>query len=85
TVKPEDIGKIDWFFSDIICYPEKLLELVLAWQKSGLCENFVCTIKFQGATDFGTLKKFQALENATVRHLRHNKHEVTVWIKKSSS
>ena len=85
TVKPEDIGKIDWFFSDIICYPEKLLELVLAWQKSGLCENFVCTIKFQGATDFVTLKKFQALENATVRHLRHNKHEVTVWIKKSSS
>lgn len=85
SVKPENIGAIDWFFSDIICYPEKLLELVLAWQASGLCKNFVCTIKFQGKTDFETLKRFQALENAHVKHLFHNKHEVTVWIKTSSS
>lgn len=84
TVKPEDIGAIDWFFSDIICYPEKLLELVLAWQSSGLCRNFVCTIKFQGETDFETLKRFQALQNSHVQHLYHNKHEVTVWIRTSS-
>lgn len=84
SLKPEDIGAIDWFFSDIICYPEKLLELVQAWQSSGLCRNFVCTIKFQGKTDFETLKKFQTLENAHVKHLYHNKHEVTVWIKTSS-
>ncbi|XGC81408.1 SAM-dependent methyltransferase [Bdellovibrio bacteriovorus] len=84
TVKPEDIGAIDWFFSDIICYPEKLLELVQQWQNSGLCRNFVCTIKFQGKTDFATLKKFQSMENAKVQHLYHNKHEVTVWIKTSS-
>lgn len=80
NVKPEDIGKIDWFFSDIICYPEKLLELVQNWQASGLCKNFVCTIKFQGKTDFETLKKFQEMENSRVQHLFHNKHEVTVWI-----
>lgn len=85
NVKPEDIGAIDWFFSDIICYPEKLFELVQAWQKSGLCSNFVCTIKFQGKTDFETLKKFQAMENSRVQHLYHNKHEVTVWIKTSST
>lgn len=84
TVKPQDIGAIDWFFSDIICYPEKLLELVQEWQNSGLCRNFVCTIKFQGETDFVTLKKFQSMENAKVQHLFHNKHEVTVWIKTSS-
>lgn len=84
NVKPEDIGAIDWFFSDIICYPEKLFELVQTWQRSGLCANFVCTIKFQGKTDFVTLKKFLSLENARVQHLYHNKHEVTVWIKTSS-
>ncbi|MEN0057870.1 MAG: SAM-dependent methyltransferase [Bdellovibrio sp.] len=84
TVKPEDIGPIDWFYSDIICYPEKLYELVRLWQNSGLCQNFVCTIKFQGQTDYETLKKFQALDHACVRHLFHNKHEVTVWIKTSS-
>ncbi|HWU42920.1 MAG TPA: hypothetical protein VN132_05760, partial [Bdellovibrio sp.] len=75
---------IDWFFSDIICYPEKLLELVKNWQSSGLCSNFVCTIKFQGKTDFETLEAFQSLENAHVQHLYHNKHEVTLWIRKSS-
>lgn len=84
TVKPEDIGKIDWFFSDIICYPDKLFELVTAWKETGLCENFVCTIKFQGETDFQTLEKFKAQENTRIQHLHHNKHEVTVWISKSS-
>lgn len=84
NVKPQDIGAIDWFFSDIICYPEKLYELVCEWQSSGLCSNFVCTIKFQGKTDFETLKKFQALENTHIKHLHHNKHEVTVWIARSS-
>ncbi len=84
SLKPEDLGAIDWFFSDIICYPEKLLELVKSWQASGLCANFVCTIKFQGKTDFETLKAFQQIGNARVLHLHHNKHEVTVWIKTSS-
>jgi 23S rRNA (cytidine2498-2'-O)-methyltransferase len=84
TVQPSDIGPVDWFFSDIICYPEKLLELVQIWKSSGLCENFVCTIKFQGETDFETLTRFQEMQNARVLHLHHNKHEVTVWIKKSS-
>lgn len=84
TVKPEDLGFIDWFFSDIICYPEKLFELVQDWQCSGLCKNFVCTIKFQGTTDFEVLNKFKALPNTRVQHLFHNKHEVTVWIQTSS-
>lgn len=84
-VKPEDLGAIDWFYSDIICYPEKLFELVQTWQASGLCSNFVCTIKFQGQTDFATMKKFLALENTRILHLHHNKHEVTVWITAPSS
>lgn len=84
NVKPEDIGAIDWFFSDIICYPEKLLELVQSWQNSGLCSNFVCTIKFQGKTDFEALAAFQRLENSRIQHLHHNKHEVTLWIRTSS-
>ncbi len=81
NINPQDLGKIDWFFSDIICYPEKLLQLVKNWQNSGLCSNFVCTIKFQKETDFNTLKEFQNMENARVQHLYANKHEVTVWIK----
>jgi 23S rRNA (cytidine2498-2'-O)-methyltransferase len=79
SLKPEEVGPVDWFFSDIICYPEKLLELVEKWRDSGLCPRFVCTIKFQGATDFATLAKFAAIPNSRLVHLYVNKHEVT-WI-----
>lgn len=79
SLKPEDVGPIDWFFSDIICYPEKLLELVQRWRASGLCRRFVCTIKFQGESDFGALEKFAGIEHSRLIHLFVNKHEVT-WI-----
>ena len=79
TLKPQDIGPVDWLFSDIICYPARLLELVEEWRASGLCKNFVCTIKFQGETDWETLAKFQKIPNSRIIHLVHNKHEVT-WI-----
>jgi 23S rRNA (cytidine2498-2'-O)-methyltransferase len=77
TLKPEDTGPVDWLFSDIICYPQRLLELVQVWLKSGLAKNFVCTIKFQGETDFQALRAFRAIPGSQIRHLFVNKHEVT--------
>lgn len=78
-LRPQHVGKIDWFFSDIICYPDKLYELVMRWRESGLVDNFACTIKFQQPTDFETLMKFKAIPGSRVVHLSCNKHEVT-WI-----
>ncbi|MBC7711746.1 MAG: hypothetical protein H7177_00305 [Rhizobacter sp.] len=78
-LRPQHVGHLDWFFSDIICYPDKLLELVTRWMESGLVDNFACTIKFQKPTDFETLFKFKAIPNSRVVHLSCNKHEVT-WI-----
>ncbi len=78
-LRPQHVGHLDWFFSDIICYPDKLLELVTRWRESGLVDNFACTIKFQQPTDFETLFKFKAIPNSRVVHLSCNKHEVT-WI-----
>jgi 23S rRNA (cytidine2498-2'-O)-methyltransferase len=75
-LKPADIGKVDWFFSDIICYPEKLLELIQVWLASGMVEKMVCTIKFQGDADYSILKKFQEIDGSRLIHLYHNKHEV---------
>ncbi len=69
--------KVDWFFSDIICYPDRLLELVRKWEKHARC--FVCTIKFQGPTDFDSVSEFLEIPGSKVRHLTHNKHELT-WI-----
>ncbi|MDR2631653.1 MAG: hypothetical protein LBC60_12090 [Spirochaetaceae bacterium] len=80
TVKPEDLGPLDWVFSDVVCYPPRLLEWIQKWLDSGLCANFVCTIKLQGEPDFETLRSFTALDGGRVVHLYHNKHELT-WLR----
>ena len=69
--------KVDWFFSDIICYPDRLLKLIERWQP--FVNNFVCTLKFQGPTDFDAIEQFLKTPGSRVRHLTHNKHELT-WI-----
>jgi 23S rRNA (cytidine2498-2'-O)-methyltransferase len=87
TLEPGAIGPIDWFFSDVICYPHKLYELVEKWLKSGLCNKFICTLKFQGKelepVDRQAVQAFTAIPHSSVRHLFHNKHELT-WIKVKS-
>jgi 23S rRNA (cytidine2498-2'-O)-methyltransferase len=80
TLKPEDLGKADWLFSDVICYPPALYEWVSLWLESGLVRNFVCTIKMQGADwDRATTERFAAIPGSRVIHLWHNKHELT-WM-----
>jgi len=80
TLEPRSVGPVDWLFSDIICYPAKLLELLQKWLESGNVRRVVCTIKFQGATDFVTLRRFAAIPGSRLVHLHHNKHELT-WLK----
>jgi 23S rRNA (cytidine2498-2'-O)-methyltransferase len=77
AVEPASVGPVDWLFSDIVCYPARLLRLVECWRASGLVKNFVCTIKFQGETDHDTAAAFSAIPGAQVLHLHHNKHELT--------
>jgi 23S rRNA (cytidine2498-2'-O)-methyltransferase len=77
ALEPESVGAIDWLFSDIACYPARLLRLVERWRSSGRVGNFVCTLKFQGATDHDTAAVFAAIPGAQVLHLHHNKNELT--------
>ena len=77
ALEPDSVGPVDWLFSDIICYPARLLRLVEKWRASGLVKNFVCTIKFQGVTDHESAEAFAAIPGARVLHLHHNKHELT--------
>lgn len=79
TLKPTDIGKCDWVFSDVICYPERLLKWVTDWLDSGLVENMICTIKMQGEPDWNVIKQFADIPNSCIVHLNYNKHELT-WI-----
>jgi 23S rRNA (cytidine2498-2'-O)-methyltransferase len=80
ALEPESVGTVDWLFSDIVCYPARLLRLVERWRASGLAKRFVCTIKFQGETDHESTAAFAALPNARVMHLHHNKHELTLFL-----
>ena len=80
AVDPRAVGRIDWLFCDVVCYPPRLLALVERWLAYGACRNFVCTIKFQGETDHDTSRRFAAVPGSVLRHLFHNKHELT-WIK----
>ena len=79
TLLPQDIGKMDWVFSDVICYPERLLKWIRQWLDSGLVSNMICTIKMQGEIDWKLIEEFAAIENSVVLHLNYNKHELT-WI-----
>ncbi len=74
---PQDIGPVDWLFCDVICYPRRLLALVRRWLDAGLAANMVCTIKFQGQTDFETIRAFLAISGSKLLHLCQNKHELT--------
>lgn len=82
ALEPRAVGPIDWLFSDVICYPARLLTLVERWVKAGTVRRFVCTVKFQGATDFETARRFAQIPGARLLHLHHNKHELT-WLKLS--
>lgn len=80
AVEPRAFEKVDWLFSDVVCYPKRLLRLVETWLASGRCRRFVCTIKFQGSTDHDTARSFAAIPGSRLMHLHHNKHELT-WVK----
>lgn len=80
ALDPKTIGPVDWLLSDVICYPQRLLTMVQKWLAAGTVKHFVCTIKFQGETDFETVQQFAAIPGSQIMHLHHNKHELT-WIK----
>ncbi|MBL8672362.1 MAG: hypothetical protein JNK11_17005 [Alphaproteobacteria bacterium] len=70
-------GPVDWLFSDVICYPERLLALVRRWLDAGAARRIACSVKFQGETDHATARMLAAIPGAWLQHLSHNKHELT--------
>ena len=71
---------VDWLVCDVIAYPARLLALVRRWTETGAARRIVCTVKFQGATDFAAQDEFAAIPGGRLVHLFHNKHELTfLW------
>lgn len=77
TLKPHELGEFDWVFSDVICYPERLLGWIRMWLESGLTKRMVCTVKLQGGTDWKLISEFERIPHSKVVHLNYNKHELT--------
>ncbi len=76
----EPMQDIAWLFSDAACTPEKLLRWVEKWLSAKSNANMVCTLKFQGKTDYAIAREFEKIEGSATLHLSHNKHELT-WIR----
>lgn len=67
-----------WIFSDIICEPERLLEIYEYWNEEIPQLNFVFTLKFKSIASPNVVEKFRALPGSQIHHLFHNKHEL-MW------
>ncbi len=86
---PKKFKDARWFFSDIICTPDRMNELVSKWLQQSQVTHFVSTIKFKGPADFEFLQRFQqeksSLGDSLITHLYHNKNEVTWLFKKNGA
>ncbi|MBP3743044.1 MAG: SAM-dependent methyltransferase [Treponema sp.] len=79
TLKPEELGDLDWVFSDVICYPERLLEWIKKWLEYKPSLKMICTIKMQGEIDWPLIEQFAQIPDSHIVHLNYNKHELT-WM-----
>ena len=79
TLTMEEIGPVDWVLSDVICYPERLLEWIKKWLAYDSEKKMICTIKMQGAIDWPLIQQFADIPGSKIVHLNYNKHELT-WI-----
>jgi 23S rRNA (cytidine2498-2'-O)-methyltransferase len=80
SADPKEFMDLTWLVSDVICYPEKLLECVKKWVSALPLLTMICTIKFQGEANYNIVKEFLEIPASRVIHLYHNKHELT-WIR----
>jgi hypothetical protein len=75
---------VDWLICDIVCEPQRSIELVDTWLTEKRCRNLVVTVKFKGRDQYGVLAALKPIFDRTkplfarVKQLAHNKNEVTV-------
>jgi len=77
---------VDWMISDIIAYPERIIELLETWCSNTLAKFMVVTVKFQGETpSWGALQEAMVVARshnyrARAKHFFNNKNEVTLML-----
>ena len=74
----EKYPNINWVFSDVICYPEKLYNFVKNLITMFPDKKYVFTIKFQGSgSQQDIINQFARLPGNII-HLSQNKHEINM-------
>lgn len=76
----EDTGGFDWICSDLIAYPERLLDLARYWAQACPQAGIILTVKCQGPVDAALMIRFLEIPGARLAHLSANKHELT-WFR----
>lgn len=71
--------RADWLFSDVICYPGRMLGLVRRFVAADAATRILCTLKFQGETDHAAAEAFAAIPGGRLMHLSVNRHELTFF------
>lgn len=80
SLDPREHEPYDWFFSDVICEPRRLLTMIRRWLDAEAATRFVCSVKFRGATDHAIVDELAGIEGSKLMHLWHNRHELT-WVR----
>jgi FtsJ-like methyltransferase len=81
----EPPGPVDWLLSDVVCEPPRAIALIEAWLPRA--RHLVVTIKFKGRDHYTTVAALDPIlaranpSYARIKHLAHDKNEVTVMIK----
>lgn len=75
---------VDWLLSDVIAYPDRIIELLDHWLSRRLCRRFVVTVKFKGDDDDQRLEDMKRTlerhaDDFVVRRLTCNKNEATAF------
>ncbi len=84
TYRPD--GPVDWLVCDVICAPDRTVELVERWLDDRLCRHVVATLKFKSDSGYDAIAVLGAWLSAKsglhsrIKHLGHNRHEVTVMV-----
>lgn len=85
-INPSDYKDVTWFFSDLICTADKIVETIQFWLNESRVKNYVVTVKFQGETPFEVIDKLLKIPDSKIVHLYHNKNEVTfILLQKAKS
>ena len=81
-------GPVDWMVSDVVAYPDRIVELLRVWCGARWAARLVVTMKFQGgepAWDALELAVRSAEErgyHCRAKHAFNNKNELTLMLKR---